>query len=313
MTGLPRRTLLSLLSLLSATDMVRAAGESVVIVSSERGGAYQEVAEALMLELERGGVPRQEMLHLALPEYESMPTVGPRLYVTLGTGAAAALARRETRVPVLCALLPSLAFERIGRETGRRPSARFSALFLAQPPERQLDLIRLALPRVRRVGVLWADESQPLLAPLEQAARARGLHIVAEQVGVGEPVFGPLKRVLDDADVLLALPDPNLYNSNSIQNIMLASYRARVPMMAYSAGFSRAGALLALYSSPGQIGRQAARMARAVLQERGALPSPQGPQEFTLSVNVHVARSLGLSLDEAELTERLRRLVEKGS
>lgn len=305
---LPRRKLLTFTPLLFAPALCRAADEDVVIVSSERGGAYQEAAEALMAELERGGMPRGEMRHLALPELEAAPGPGPRLHVTLGVEAAAALARREPRVPVLCALLPRMAFERIAREAGRRPSAQFSALFLAQPLERQLDLIRLALPQARRVGVLWSEESRALLAPLEQAARARDLRLVAEPVHAGEPVFSALKKVLAEADVLQALPDPNIYNSGSIQNILLASFRARVPLAGYSASFVRAGALLAVQSSPAQIGRQAAQMARAALQGRGALPPPQAPQDFTVSVNEHVARSLGLQLDAGTLAERLRRM-----
>jgi ABC-type uncharacterized transport system substrate-binding protein len=65
-----------------------------------------------------------------------------------------------------------------------------------------------------------------------------------------------------------------------------------------------------VYSTPAQIGLQAGLMARGVLQGR-TLGPPQYPQDFSISVNEHVARSMGLSLDAQTLTERLRRL-EKG-
>lgn len=311
MKPLSRRQLLSLFPLLSATGPSRAAEDGVLILGSERGGAYQEAAEALMAELERGGLARAEMRHLALPELDTSAGPGRRLHIALGAEAAGALARREPRAPLLCALLPRAAFERVAREAGRRPTPQFSALYLGQPPERQLNLIRLALPQARRIGVLWSEESRALLASLENAARARELHLVAEPVRPGEPIFSTLKKVLDDADVLLALPDPNIYNSGSIQNILLTSFRARVPLAGYSASFVRAGALMAVQSTPAQIGRQAAHMARAVLQGRGGLPAPQEPQEFMVSVNEPVARALGLQLDATALTERLHRL-EKG-
>lgn len=310
MTVSLQRRLLTLLPLLGVPGMSRAAGEDAVIVGSERGGAYQEAAEALMAELERGGLSGRAVRYFTLAELEALQTT-PKLYVALGAEASAALARRETHIPLLCALLPQVRFERIARDSARRPSSHFSALYLSQPVARQLDLIRLALPQARRVGVLWSEESRSLLPALEEAARARGLRVRAEQVRPEEPVFTVLKKVLEEVDVLLALPDPNIYNSGSIQNILLTSYRAHVPMVAFSAAYVRAGALIAVHSSPAQIGQQAAQLVREVLQGRGGWPPPQGPHEFSVSVNEPVARSWGLNLDAAALTERLRRLERK--
>ena len=51
-------------------------------------------------------------------------------------------------------------------------------------------------------------------------------------------------------------------------------------------------------------------MARSVLQGRGLPAQPQYPQDFNVSVNEQVARSLGLKLDASALNERLR-LMER--
>lgn len=82
-------------------------------------------------------------------------------------------------------------------------------------------------------------------------------------------------------------------------------------MMAFSPAYVRAGALLAVYSTPTQIGQQAGALARGVLLGQ-PLGVPQYPLQFEISVNEHVARSLGLKLDADQLAERLRRL-ERGS
>jgi ABC-type uncharacterized transport system substrate-binding protein len=220
------------------------------------------------------------------------------------------LARSELKAPVLCTLLPRLAFERLLRETGRKPSPQFSAVYLNQPLGRQLDLIRLALPHVRRIGVMFGPESQRQTAALEETAQSHNMKLVQTRVEFNEPVFEGLKRILDDADVLLALPDSHIYNSNSLQNILLASYRAQVPMLAFSPAYVRAGALLAVYATPAQIGQQAGVMARGALQGK-ALGLPQYPQDFQISINEHVARSLGLNLEPQTLSERLRRLERR--
>jgi len=52
-------------------------------------------------------------------------------------------------------------------------------------------------------------------------------------------------------------------------------------------------------------------MARQVLAGKALPASPQYPQDFSISVNEHVARSLGLVLEPDSLGERLREL-ERG-
>lgn len=310
MTLLLRRSLLFLFLLFCVLLSSRAAEWAVVIVSSERSAAYQEAADAVLGELARGGVARRDVQQMTVAEWRAAGVPGARLYITLGLDAAGALARSEVRTPVLCTLLPLASFERVLRDSGRRASSQFTALYLNQPLARQLDLARLALPQARRVGVLLGGESLAQQSQLEDAAETRGLKLVSAKVASQEPVFNDLKKILDDADLLLALADPQIYNSSSIQNILLTSFRARVPMLAFSPAYVRAGALLAVYSTPTQIGQQAGTMARSFLQGR-PLGLPQYPQDFSVSVNEHVARSLGLNLEPQALTERLRRL-EKG-
>ena len=283
------------------------AAATLVIVSSERSGAYLEVTEALMGELERTGLPRAEVLHLTSLEFSATGPLAPKLFVALGTQAALALGKAELRAPVLSTLLPRAGFERVLLESKRKVSSQFSALYLDQPLSRQLDLIELALPDVRRVGSLWGPESQGQASALKELAQSRGLDLVGARVTGNETLFPGLNQVLENSDLLLALADPQIYNSGSIQNILLASFRAKVPMMAFSPAYVRAGALLALHVSPSQIGMQAAAIARGVLQGKSLSAAPTYSQDFQVSVNKHVARSLGLSLDADELRARLWR------
>ena len=303
---MPVSPFLLLLLLLSLAGTARANEAAVLLVSSEHSTAYLEAAEAASVEL-----VRREVLQLTAAELPSYRGPAPRLYVALGTEACGQLARMSVMAPVLCTLLPRASFERVLRETGRRAGASFSALYLNQPLGRQLDLVKLALPQARRVGVLWGADSVSNEPGLEAAAQARGLRVVGVTVRPEEPVFSGLKKILDESDVLLALADPQIYNSNSIQNILLASFRAQVPLLAFSPAYVRAGALMAVHSTPAQIGQQAGLLARGVLTGQPLGP-PQFPLQFEVSVNEHVARSLGLRLDAVSLAERLRRL-ERGS
>lgn len=303
---LPLRLLLFSLWLVLVAGAGAQAATLVVIVSSERSSAYVEAAEALVSELERGGLSRYDMLQLTAQELSAAGPLSPKLFVALGTQAANVLAKADPKAPVLSALLPRSSFERVLLESGRKSSSQFSALYLDQPLSRQLELIRLALPATRRVGVLWGPESQTHAAALKTLAQARGLELVEASVGRGESLFPALKKVLDESDLLLAVADPQVFNSNSIQNILLASFRAKVPLVGFSPAYVRAGALLALHVTPTQIGVQVAVIARGVLQGKALSATPLYALDFSVAVNEHVARSLGLTLDADALRKRLK-------
>lgn len=294
--------LLWLSGLLSAAT---AMASSVLVVSSERSAAYVEAAESLMAGLERSGVARSEVKWVTTSEWVELADRSSKLIVTLGFEAAQALAASDVHTPVLCALLPRSSFERLLRTANRKVSAQFSAIYLDQPLGRQLELIRLALPSVKRIGVLWGPESGIQTPALRALASSSGFNLVEANVVANQPSFPELKRVLDDADVLLALADPTVFNSNTIQNVLLSSFRARVPLVAFSPAYVRAGALLALYATPAQVGQQVAAVARGVLQGKPLPSSPLYAQNFSVSVNAHVARSLGLALDENSLSSQL--------
>jgi putative ABC transport system substrate-binding protein len=280
----------------------------VVIVSSDRSPGYMEAVQTVVTEMARATDKLEsQVLYLPdapVPEASALATA--KVIITLGIDALSKVLAREVRVPVVAALIPKAGFERVVRDLGRKLVGPVSALYLEQPFPRQVELLRLALPEARKVGVLWGSESGVQAQAVQSALQARGLELVNGYVSGGNTLFAGLKAVLDDTDVLLAVPDPQVYNGSSISNVLLATYRARVPMLAFSPAYVRAGALLSLHSTPRQIGLQATAMTRAQLQV-GAAVGSQYPADFSIVLNDHVARSLGLTLDEAVLTERLRK------
>jgi putative tryptophan/tyrosine transport system substrate-binding protein len=291
-----------------ATASVWAAGPSVVIVASDRSGAYQEAISALEAELVRTGHTPADIQTLTMAELGASATpVAPRLFVAVGVRAATMLAARDGKTPLIATLLPCGSFDALVSQMERK-AAVLAGVCMDQPFSRQLELIQLALPAAQRVGVLWGGGATAPMSRLQSAAQTRGKQVVMAQVSAGESIFPSLQRVLEEADVLLALANPQIYNGTSIQNILLATVRARVPLMGFSPGYVQAGAAFALYSTPAMLGRQTAALVRGQLLGRVLPGNAQYPQEFEVGVNTHVARSLGLALDAATLTTRLRQL-----
>lgn len=290
-----------------------ASAAEVMVLSSERSPGYGDASQAAVGELVRMGVRRSDILLLYLPELtpgDLAAAQSAKVWITLGSDALARALARDGRPPVVSALIPRLGFERLLRDSLGKSTAPAVAVYLDQPFGRQLDLVHLAMPDTKRIGVLWGQESQLQQVNLQAAVQVRGLELVAGAVPSSASLFSGLKTVLDGADVLLAVADPQVYNSTTISNILLATYRSRVPVVAFSPAYVKAGAVLAVYSTPRQIGVQAGALARTMMLG-GAVPASQYPMEFSVAVNEHVARSLGMSLDEAVLNDRLHRMEKR--
>jgi ABC-type uncharacterized transport system substrate-binding protein len=105
--------------------------------------------------------------------------------------------------------------------------------------------------------------------------------------------------MLNSSDVLLAVPDSEIYSSSNVRNILLTSYRHKVPLIGISQAYVNAGALGAIFSTPEQLAEQAGNIISSFFRER-KLPGPQYPASFGIALNLQVARSLGIELDSPE-------------
>lgn len=292
-----------------------AALDAVTVVLSEDGGAYAQVADRLRAVLAQGSGasrPAVKVISLqSLKEGEPLRADAGQLLVAVGTSAMQILAEKNLPQPIISVMVPRAAFEKIARQGGRLGDPhRFSAIYLDQPWARQFALIRHVLPNRTRIGILLGPDSAELAASLRAAAKAAGLVAVIENAPTEADLLPALRQLLGDSEALLAVPDPTIYNKNSIQSILLTTYRQQVPLFGFSPSYVKAGALAAVYTVPEQIGQQAAEMIQRLAVER-ALPPPQPPRYFLVGSNAQVARSLGIPLDDdATLLSKLKRSIE---
>ena len=280
------------------------------MVISDESTSYQEVAAELQAQLAplRNGHLR---IDVAMPSQvaatDERGISSYDLIVTVGVAAAESVATRQaasaTPRPTLCLLIPRQSFEKLSLPAGAATTTRgMSAVFIDQPLSRQLDLIRIALPDKDRVGVVLGPNSRGLERELRDRAQERRLVVNASQIMAGTEIYGALQSVLRQSDLLLAIADPVAFTASTAYGVLLASYHAQIPVVGFSESLVKAGALIAVFSTPREQGRQGAEIAGRFLAGDAALPAPQFPRYFTVAVNYSVARSLGLAIqDEAAI------------
>jgi putative tryptophan/tyrosine transport system substrate-binding protein len=289
--------LLAIAGLALATGTVLCA-ESVVIVLSDQKGPVTEFAQALDDALRRT-LPQVGVRTVGAADVEGLGDA--RLVIAAGSAAQAAVIARPDRPPVLAVLAPRASFERQFSRAGR-----VAALYLDHPEERQLALIAMLPAQPSSVAFVASPASGVSAQRLRSAAQRLDMRINEFPVTGERDAARAIQEATSQSEVLLAHPDPAVFNTQTIQSVLLTTYRARVPVVGFSSAYTRAGALMSLHSSAQQLAEQTADMARQALQS-GLLPASQYPRDYEVSVNRQVARSLGIEVPaESVLVERLR-------
>lgn len=275
------------------TSVVQAGTLNVSLILSDSSPPYRQFSDAFSLAL------AASKADVSIVESQEIKGTKNNLIVAVGMRAAG-LATAQTDTPVLVAMVPEAGYKKLLAQLSpaNRPPE-ISVIYLNQPWDRQLDFLRAALPMRREIGLLYSPDSGINIEGLRRDIAERGGSMIALSVRSEDELFQKLASVLAKSDVLLAIPDSMIFSSNSIRNIMLASYRHRVPLIGLSQAYVTAGALGAIFSTPGQMAEQTGAAVNSYARS-GQLPAPQYPVAFTIAVNQQVARSLEITVPAPE-------------
>lgn len=269
-------------------NLGQAARLHVVLVPSGNAPPYRSFSDTFRQSLQ-GNIQFEEVKPESFTGREKADLV-----VAVGVRAAD-IAVKKTDLPIIAAMLPSYVYAAL---KSVRPTG-LSAIFVDQPWERQASFLRLAFPERRQIGMLVSSVPHLDFDKLRTALQANGDNLNSETVTQGA-LFEKLEQVLARSQILLALPDNAIYNSNSIRDILLSSYRHRVPLVGFSEAFVNAGALCAIYSTAEQLAAQAGSMVNGYAKG-GVLPDAEYPKMYTVLVNQEVAGMLGIAMPSKEL------------
>ena len=254
---------------LCAACGVSAAAEPWRIVTTDETMLTRRIADDL-----------EKRLRAAVPD--GAPS-RPTLSITIGPEALRK-GLAEARGPVLSAFASS----QVWHQAVQGKKAKASAVFGEPAPADQLRLVELLYRRPTPVVAILSDDNvylKPVLGQVRIVPFAEG---------------GDINRALSSvqqAKVLLAMPDRAVFTTGNIRNILLSAYRRNQGVIGFSADMVKAGALATTYSEIEDINAQVAAMAEQYVAT-GQLPGPQFPRYFRTIVNEPIARALGIKVDD---------------
>ena len=318
MTGrvtLAAAVILSLLAALLATDAQP--GPIYRIGYLETGVVRQRAWEAFRERLqELGYVEGQTVafeVRWADGQLDRLPKLAAELVrlkvdvvVTAGSPAARAAKNATTSIPIVMAtggdpvglgLVATLA----------RPGGNVTGLttLSRELSGKRLEILREALPRVARMGMLWhrtSDIDALTRRETEEAAQTLGIPLKAHGVDGPDDFDRALRAIVADrAGAVLVATSPMFFGQR--RQLAELALRHRLPTMFAFQEYAEAGGLMAYGPSYTELFQRAAGFVDKVL--RGARPADlpvEQPTKFDLVINLKTAKALGLTIPPSVLT-----------
>ena len=224
--------------------------------------------------------------------------IKPDVIFAVGIWALQAVVSRPPSVPVVYAMVlnpPSV----LGADAKNVTGASMNV-----PVEQPIRLFKQLGPQVKRIGVIFNRNRTGYLVRQAQAvAREEGLELVTREVSSRKEVVAALESLQDGIDALWIVPDETTLSQAVVQQMLLFSYRKRIPLLGLSERHAQMGAVFALSFASGEdIGRQAGELAQAILSGRAPSGVPYtNARKVYLTVNLKAAQKLGLEIPQAIL------------
>ena len=213
-----------------------------------------------------------------------------RIFLTLDSRAAEATMTHQPDANIISALvLNTEIFDTARHVTG---------VLLNHPVEVQLDYLHRILPGVRRVGVLFnPSENEQFVANAQILARKMDIDLVTKPVNRPRDLPKALRSIGNNTEMIWGIADNIVLAPETVQHLLVYSFRNRLPLSGLSEPWVKAGALYALERDYFDIGVQCGEMAVKSLQGVALekIP-PTTPRKVLYALNLKTARHMKLYL-----------------
>ena len=227
--------------------------------------------------------------------------------VSVGVETASILLATKPNYSVLFTLIPKKSFNSLILQYKNSLPEKYSAVFLTQPLKRKINLSKIMLGQGIKAGIALSDIGENKYAEINRLASKSGISLNLQKISDYNKPVDALNAALKNSDVYIAVHDKAVLNKHTAKFLLYMAYKKNIPVIGYSAGFTKAGAVASVYSTPEQIGRQTTELLNGLI-EKNNIMQLQDPEYFTVSVNERIRRIQ--RLEKLSINEIQLRLVE---
>jgi putative ABC transport system substrate-binding protein len=283
---------------------VASAATEILILQSHDSAPYRQTLAGFQSGLESGRLDAVYQTLILSSHTDDNALYGllqnpeTKLILTLGTPATRAALARVSGMPIVAGLVLDTG------ELSQNPRA--TGVGLNFPASLQWIWLRRLLPDARQIAVLYDPrQGLALFQELQKQARVEGIMLMPAPISVAEDLPALMQNLPPQLDALWAVDGASAYSAAAVRELLLYSFRNRVPLVGLSAQWVKAGALYALDWDYQDLGAQLADLARDILL-KGISPAsmpPLAPRKVRAVLNAKTAEHMKLQIAERWLPE----------
>lgn len=217
--------------------------------------------------------------------------------IALGIDALEQLNKTETKQPILAALITSFQWHNLKQKVEINDN--ISAIFYDPDIGRQLLLGKMLVPQASSTGILVASSLDATEFTDKWSNSKVGLELNLVKAANSLDVIQKYSQLADRTDFQLALPNHDIYNRVTIPKILLTSYRQNKPLIGYSIGMVKAGAIATTYTNAEMLLTDLIESIKLLAKENDST-FHRHSKYFDIKYNEGVAKALSIKMISLE-------------
>lgn len=188
----------------------------------------------------------------------------PSMVLTVGSFATKMVSERVKDKPIIFSAVLNPETSAFVKSL-QHPGGNITGSSLDIPPDIQFNYFKKVIKNLKKIGVLYTEETQNLIPPARILAQNAGLELHAVLITSEKDIPGALDSLNQIVDGYWSVADGQIYSPRSTRFILLNTLRNAKPFMGFSGNIVESGALFGLEYDYKDIGRQAGKIACEVL------------------------------------------------
>lgn len=283
-----------LLSALSWTMPVLAEKTAqILVISNSNDDPYRETIAGFKTQIASAAKPI--ITELTLAQFQTsgggeIERLKPDMIFTLGSESLKSVSQQTNKIPIVATMV--LKDDVLKRESN------ITGVSLSYSLQTQFQWLKRVFPQQSSVAILYnPSENSGTVNEAKGICQQMGLKLVAIPVETPKELPYALEQLATNVELLFAIPDETVMSVNTAKEVLLASFRNKVPMIGLSDNWVKSGAFYALSWDYDDLGKQNALMAQKILNGTAvsSVP-PEQPRKVTYTVNAKIAEHMNMDI-----------------
>lgn len=267
----------------------------ILVVASSNDEPYQQAILGFKEQVSAHATIKFTELTLGktqISDAKEIEQIKPDLIYALGGDATKWASLGTSRIPIVATM--------VLKDDVFRKTANMTGVSLGYSLKIQFQWLKKFFPQQKTVAILFnPDENAAVVQSAKAISQQEELKLVAIPVDSPKELPYALEQLASNIEILFAIPDETVMSVNTAKEVLLTSFRNKVPLIGLSDNWVKSGAFYALSWDYKDLGHQCADLAQKLLGGASVqtIP-PEHPRKVAYTINAKIAEHMNLEIPE---------------